>query len=293
MSKMNLSSPQYLDFYDWVHRPDNGLSTLFAATVFVNQKCADPEITDRIVQFWSGNKLYKAEMKGWLGRVGEIATYRLDKVSVKELARQRYGFATRLMAAAGYAGWALLIDEVELVGRYSLRQRAKSYAQIARLMGGLEGDEIAGLAPVLSITEDFESAVLANDEDRIPSRLWASGSDEHMELASQAETGMRTIRDNWERGRLAKPGKATIHEIHDKVRAIYSQAYDWDPPEVYPKIYDLRIRQYIKRWISEWDLRRLYPDYSPEIEITELRHDYTEMAELEQPSENDPDDSSE
>lgn len=285
LTTLDFNSPLYADFYSWVHRSDNGLSTQFAATVFVFEHSSDPEVTDRIIQFWSGNKLYKPELRGWLSRVNEVATYKPDKVSVKELARQRYSFATRLMGAAGYAGWALLIDEVELIGRYSLRQRAKSYAQIALLMGKLEEDEIPGLAPVLSITEDFESAVLAYDEDRIPSRLWASGSEEDMSLASQAVTGMRSIQDNWERGKLAKPSPATIRGIHDKVRAIYSQAYGWDPPEVYQKDHDLRIRQHIKRWINEWDLRRLRPDYTPEIEVTELRHDYTEMAELEHSSE--------
>ena len=212
----------------------------------------------------------------------------MDKVSVKELARQRYSFAAQLMGAAGYAGWVVLVDEVELMGRYSLRQRAKSYAQIARLMGKLEGENIAGLASVLSITEDYESAVLLNDEERIPGRLRGGGSEEELSLASQAESGMRMIREQWKHGRLARPSEATISEIYAKVQAIYSQAYQWDPPPVYRTHHDWRIRQHIKRWINEWDLRRLYPDYTPEIEVTELRHDYSEQPELGQSSEGSP-----
>lgn len=284
VARIDFDAPQYAHFYQWVHRPDSGLSTQFAATVFVFQHSSDPEVTDRIIQFWSGNKLYKPELRGWLSRLKESATYKMDKVSVKELARQRYPFAAQLIGAAGYAGWVVLVDEVELVGRYSLRQRAKSYAQIARLMGKLEGESIPGLASVLSITEDYESVVLLKDEDRIPVRLRGGGSQEELSLASQAERGMRVIRVQWEPGKLQRPSEDTITEIYSKVQAIYSQAYEWDPPPVYQTHHDWRIRQHIKRWINEWDLRRLYPGYAPVIEVEELRHDYSEMLELEQSS---------
>ena len=46
-----------------------------------------------------------------------------------------------------------------------------------------------------------------------------------------------------------------------------------------------RIRQHVKRWLNEWDLKRLYPDYKPEIDVTELRQDYSERPELEVPTE--------
>ena len=52
---------------------------------------------------------------------------------------QRFRFVPRLMAAAGYKGWIVLLDEVELIGRYSLLQRAKSYAEVARWVRGAEG----------------------------------------------------------------------------------------------------------------------------------------------------------
>ena len=43
--------------------------------------------------------------------------------------------------------------------------------------------------------------------------------------------------------------------------------------------------EHVKRWLNEWDLKRLYPDYKPEIEVTELRQDYSERPELEVPTE--------
>ena len=44
-----------------------------------------------------------------------------------------------------------------------------------------------------------------------------------------------------------------------------------------------RIRQHIKKWITEWDLERLYPDYRPEIVSSPLNLNYTEMPVLELP----------
>ena len=286
--KLDFNSSEYAEFFKWVNSPDNGLSTRFAATVYVFEYGKGdriPEVSDRIIRFWSGSRIAVGELRSWLKELGEAATYKIDKVSVKELALQRYRFAPRLMAAAGYAGWVILIDEVELISRYSLRQRAKSYAEIARLLGKLEGGSIPGLTTVLSISHAFEGEVLheRNDEEKIPGRLRSGERDGDL-LASQAERGMRMIRGD--KVLLEVPTEAAIREIYDKVRAIYVSAYGWDTSIDYnaPDM-TVRIRQHVKRWINEWDLKRLYPDYTPETEVVELRQDLSEMPDLEKSSE--------
>jgi hypothetical protein len=42
------------------------------------------------------------------------------------------------------------------------------------------------------------------------------------------------------------------------------------------------MRSYVRRWINEWDLKRLYPGESVQTVETELRVDYTESPELEE-----------
>ena len=42
-----------------------------------------------------------------------------------------------------------------------------------------------------------------------------------------------------------------------------------------------RMRQYVKGWITEWDLKRLDPGYNPKIEVAKLEQDYTEDKNLE------------
>jgi hypothetical protein len=45
------------------------------------------------------------------------------------------------------------------------------------------------------------------------------------------------------------------------------------------------MRSYVRRWINEWDLQRLYPGEALLTVETELTMDYSEVPELEQASE--------
>ncbi|MDP2993469.1 MAG: hypothetical protein Q8N82_09000, partial [Deltaproteobacteria bacterium] len=65
--------------------------------------------------------------------------------------------------------------------------------------------------------------------------------------------------------------------------SIHAQAYNWSPPPVQSieRLRSNRMRQYIRGWITEWDLKRLDSGYTPEIEVTKLEQDYTEDKNLE------------
>jgi hypothetical protein len=41
------------------------------------------------------------------------------------------------------------------------------------------------------------------------------------------------------------------------------------------------MREYVRGWITEWDLRRLYPEAQLDIEIVDVRQTYEEDQELE------------
>ena len=189
-TQLNPMSESYKDLYEWVNRPGADLNSRFAATLFLFERMPnDPELSNRIIRFWSGEQIGVGEIKKNLRACCETVTYRIDNIPAKELALQRFKFASRLMVATGYAGWVLLIDEVELIGRYSLMQRAKSYAELARWIGKMEGVNFSGLTAVLAITTDFEEKILVEREDRdkVPGKLRARPSETDHLLASQAE----------------------------------------------------------------------------------------------------------
>ena len=281
---LRTDSPEYAELYRWVHRDDAPVDNRFAASLFLYEYArGDAEFADRIVRFWAGDPLPLADLRRRLKEAGAAATYKLAAAKERDLAVQRFRFVSRLITAAGHQGWVVLLDEVELIGRYSLLQRAKSYAEVARWVRGDRDDPGAPLCAVLTTVDDFEAQVLVgkNDVELIPKRLRAKGTAEQDLLASLAETGMKIIeRDQI---RLQPPDRDELDRTYAKLKEIHAAAFGWEPPDVegLERLPSNRMRQYVRAWINEWDLRRLDPSYQPEMAATQVVVDFTEDAELE------------
>ena len=282
------NSLAYGDFYRWAHE-DTSLNRLFPASLFLLQRMAnDPEVSNRIIRFLCGDKINISEIKRYLRICGEQATYRFDRINIYDLALQRFKFVSRLFAAAGFGGWVLLIDEVELMARYSLMQRARSYAEIARWMGKLQTSDMLGITTVLAITEDFGSAVIDGKDDleKAPNKLRASASEAFRNLAVDAEKGIKVIREDILL--LRRPDDEDIRRTYEKVRSIHAAAYNWDPPTLpEARAAGTRMRQHVRGWITRWDLNRLDAQYRPVIRVEEITADYTPDPDLESGSEDD------
>src|SRR5947208_33545 len=280
------ASEAYTALSTWAHSAT--LNSRFAATLFLFKRMGtDMELRNRLVSFWSGDPLDAGEIKKYLKACGERATYKIEKITLRDLALQRFQFVPRLLMAAGYAGWVLLVDEVELIGRYSWLQRAKSYADLLRWMGKLPGQHVPGLVTVFAIMSNFESYILEerNDLEVVPGKLRDRGTED---LAKQAERGMRIIQK--EKLRLKAPDAQAVQQTCEKVRAIHAEAYGWQPPLLSSdeRLSTTSMREYVKRWITEWDLKRLDPAYTPAIEKTALDQNYSEDTALETSSEEGP-----
>jgi hypothetical protein len=204
---------------------------------------------------------------------------------MRDLAYQRLVFLSRIINAAGYAGWVVLFDEVELIGRYSFKQRARSYAELARWAGKSRSPGFPGVAATFAITTDFDAAILQgrNDLEVVPRKLRASAAEADLRLASQAEHGMRMIAR--EPVRLRGPDHAMLERTRQEVRTLHARAFAWDPPDLGAGevLSTTRIRQYVRRWINQWDLARLYPDYVSQIAAADVPIDYSVRSELEAP----------
>ena len=279
----DFGSSGFSDLFRLLNQGELELNSRFAATLFLFEHIREQEIIDKIVSFWSGDPLRVGELRSWLRGYGEAATYNLERSTMRELFLQRFRFTPRLMLAAGYSGWVLLVDEVELIARYSFRQRAKSYAELARWLGRLDGEVFPGLSVVAAITSDFATKVLdeRNDEEVIPGRLRASGLGTDSSLATDAESGVRLIvRDAVP---LQSLGDETIERTREVVRGIHGEAYHWDPPPLdsEQRLITTSMRQHVRRWITEWDFKRLDPQYAVNMLVKDLAVDYGELPALE------------
>ena len=286
-ARLDFAGPAFTELRHWAHSPEGSVNQRFAATLFLfeNLRDADPEFADLIVRFWGGDKIHVGELRKRLRELGEAATYLLQAVPERELALQRFRFLARLAKAGGFAGWVLLVDEVELIGRYSLLQRARSYGEVARWVRGLPDDPAAPLLAVLTITDDFDEAVLhaKNDLEVVPNKLRSRQNPADDALAGQAEVGMRIIEREVER--LHQPDEVELERAYARLKEIHAEAYGWDPPDVegLERLGTTRMRQYVRAWINEWDLVRLDPGYHPETEVAALPSGYDEETDLEGP----------
>ena len=285
---LDTDGPGYAELLRWLRGPGRDMNERFDATLLLHQRLsgdapgADEEFLDSIVRFWSGDPLLMPDLRRQLKAVGEAKSFTFSPVKVRDLARQRLRFLPRLLRAGGHAGWVVLFDEVELIGRYSLLQRGRSYAELARWLDGNPGVEGEPLITVAAITDDFETAVLSgkNDRESLPRRLRDKQTEEYAEMAALAEVGMRHIeRDLLP---LVPPDQAELDRAYRTLRQLHGGAYGWEPPDV-PGLEQLgatRMRQYVRAWINEWDLVRLDPGYRPITDVLDIPGNYRELAEL-------------
>ena len=288
---LDTNSQEYASFFSWANDTEsNLLSQMFPASLAVHERSNDLELNNEIEHFWSGDRIYISKVKAGLRQINQLQNYSFRAPKVTELPPQRLRFVTELIRAAGYKGWVVLLDEIELVASYSLLQRGRSYTELARWLGRTPSEPYPGLVTVGTVTEDFASVVISpdgekKDRDYVGPRLAARYS----QIVSRAEAGM----DLLESGRLSlnPPTEIDVQNTVEKLREIYSSAYGWEAPVLVPETggagYQGRMRYKVRASINEWDLLRLYPRHQPEIEGDEFRHTYEENVDLERVSKDD------
>jgi len=279
-------SPAFADLLRWASGTGASVDEWFPVTLtlYPRVQAGEDNFADAIVRFWSGDRLAVAEVRRHAKFAG-LGKPALAPVPARELARQRFRFLARLFVAAGYEGWVLLFDEVELIGRYTLAQRGRSYAELARWLQPDPLDLASPLATVLAMTDDFDAAVLTakNDREVVPAKLRAKQSSEWDEVASLAELAMARIASDMLL--LDAPDADELGYAYRRLKALHSEAFGWDAPDVpgLERLGTTRMRQYVRAWINEWDLVRLDPETRPETVVVNVRSDYREDADLDPP----------
>jgi hypothetical protein len=283
LADLDLEGRPYVELLHWASSDASGLDERFPASLALYAKLRDDSspVADAIVRFWSGDPLRVTELRRWIKDAGSVPP-RLGSVPVRELARQRLRFLARLFAAAGRSGWLVLLDEVELIGRYGPLSRARSYAELDWWLRGNTEDSDVPLTCVVAMTDDYASFVLTDKDDRtqLPHRLRDRHSTDYDRLASQAEAGMGLI--DREMLRLQMPDPAELDAVYEQLERLHGQAFGWHPPEVggLERLGTTQMRQYVRAWINEWDLIRLDPEFAPDTTVVATASEYTEDSDL-------------
>lgn len=268
------------------HKGQRGeLATMFAATLRVYEDDWDAALRASIEGWWSGEKLRVSDVRDALKRMDRHRDVPCKGAKVHELPSQRTRFAADFIRAR-HRGWVLLLDELELIGSYSRLQRARSYAALARWMGVDRSSPAPEVVVVGAITDDYAAAKLSPEEDasdRSNAVEMLAGKPRHAHLCDACDAGMQFIERNCIE--LGESDEERSREIQERLRALYSRAYDWKTPAATPLRNAAeswtRMRHRIRAPIEEWDLLRLDPETTPSIIAEEERTDYTERPELE------------
>jgi P-loop Domain of unknown function (DUF2791) len=273
-----------------VEQAGDALAPIFSALLFLLQRDTIPAgFARQMERFLAGGKIRPTDVRQALAAVGGARKFDLRMPAAGPLIEQRIQFLTALLHAAGYAGWCLLFDEVELIGRYTPLRRALAYAWLANWLG-LEGARAyPGIVAAYAITDDFVTAVIEEREDevRLTDRLRLK--ERHHE-ARLAKTAMAHIAQTVRSHRLRAPGIDELVRAGLRLSEIYRDAYDWQPPATDPpeRTATRTMRQYIKGWIAEWDIRRLTGDVTWTV-TEEIAANYSEDESFSTPSEDEPD----
>ena len=282
------NTDKYTSFFHWAEESvEKGLlSSIFPASLKIHEESQDLQLMNDMESFWSGERILMKTIRDGLKLINQSQYFKIQAPKPADLPSQRLRFITELIKTAGFRGWVILLDEIELIGSYSILQRGRSYSQIARWMGETDNVTLPGLIFVGALTEDFSLEVISpngkkKDWDYVPAKI--EQNPKYGELAPLVRMGMELLEKK--NISLEPPSEENIRNTFEILRDLYRMAFDWDPPPVTEV--DVggagelgRMRYKVRSVINDWDLRRFYEDYIPDPRIEGYKNKYTEDADL-------------
>jgi hypothetical protein len=273
LSKVQGRAEAVQSLEQWASTPEAGVAPVFAALTHLLTRSMPAELMRGVEAFLSGAKPPTSETRRRLADLGARGMFDLSGVKAATLHLQRPRFMTQLVQAAGYAGWCVLIDEVELIGRYGPMQRAKAYFQLAYWLGLEPKLRDPGLYACCAVSDDFADVVInaRQDDEKLPELLTQKNLLCMVELAGAAMRAIQGARP------LRAPTDTDLARHAETLRGCYSTAYGWTAPapSIAARRSNLTLRHHVRSWITEWDMLRLQGSSSG-VEVSPVAPDYTE-----------------
>ncbi len=146
---------------------------------------------------------------------------KLQRFSAQRDVRSYLRLVDFLIRLRGYAGWVLMFDEAELVGRLGRGGRAKAYANIGRLAA--DGMGCAHVLTVFAVASNFYTDVLLARHDDVAGPEWLASRGD----AEGAEACRRGIALLQEAQLLEPLGAANWEQLLQQLLDAHEAAYGW------------------------------------------------------------------
>jgi hypothetical protein len=261
----------------WAATPSAAMSPMVCAVLHILGRSMDAELRHAIEAFLATGRAPGPMLRRALKDKHIRSLFDVTPVAPAELVRQCMRFMPQMFCAAGFAGWVILLDEVELIGRYGPLQRALAYAELALWLGLDEATRIPGLFTVGAITDDYADAVIAakQDDAKLTERLRLRNAPGQ---AGMARLAMRAIQDAM---KLSAPDDADLRGYELTIRECYADAYGWETPpaEIGARQANRTMRHHIRGWITQWDMLRVSGVHTSVVETVSVT-DYGEDERL-------------
>ena len=148
---------------------------------------------------------------------GEKAQFNKPFAKTKN-ALDYYHFLSHLFLRLGYAGWVILFDESELIGRYGKKARQKTYLAMDHFLDPSES--LKGVFSLFAFSSSFTADVIEQKgeyETAIES------------FPDDAEVIHKTLDAIVQAKQLEPLSTKEIHRILEGIITFHARAYDWNP----------------------------------------------------------------
>ena len=245
------------DFRRWCGSRQSGISIMFQSLLDLRDKGIESlEVVDLLVRYFSGETIPIGTIRRQFTEAGLSSP--VEVVPAIDRPWQTIRFLSRFCQVFGYRGWVIFLDEAELISKYGPISRARAYDQLGRWLGLRPGHRVSGTAVVATVINDFVWEVLRHKGDLtvVPELLGRGRKPADLDGVPYAVDAMGAIEGALP---LAPMTPAHLDKSHRILREAHSRAYAWDAPELNVEYRRQDpMRHYVRRWINEWDLRRLY-----------------------------------
>lgn len=275
--------PAARDLRAWCGTASSEISFMFRSLLDLRDAgIEDLEVIDLVTRYFSGEAVPVTTIRNRIRNLGlDIKT---EAVTAAQRPWQTMRFLTRFCQVSGYRGWAIFLDETELISKYTPLSRARAYAQLGRWLG-LRGDHrLSGTAVVATVVNDFAYEVLGMKGDRWRAPELLEGGRHYADITAApfATDAIEAIDDACY---LKEMTYEQLRKAHDVLRDAHSRAYGWAAPRLDIAFDEQRpMRLYVRRWINEWDLRRLYGLTSLEFDDEDLKVNLSEDNDFDVPA---------
>ena len=166
-----------------------------------------------------GNFLTAVELKR-IHRENFSKSIQLPASRVKDEVPYYFLLVDWLIQRAGYQGWLILFDEVELMGKFGRGGRARSYGNLGRFLAGMGERTVS----VWAVAGNFQKDVLIDrgDVERAPEWLMSRPQDVNsVAWARLALDELSSARP------LEPPSVVAVKELIGQVFRLHQEAYGW------------------------------------------------------------------